>query len=70
MNNPNENPDKPDSNLNYDWYVPLSISTGETFESFWMMNNKDEQTFEFRIDFENFIDRTGRRPDGPDNWVV
>ena len=54
MNNPNENPDKPDSNLNYDWYVPLSISTGETFESFWMMNNKDEQTFELRIDFENF----------------
>jgi aminopeptidase N len=46
LNNPNEDPAKPDSNLDYNWYVPLSISTGETFESFWMMNNKDEQIFE------------------------
>jgi len=46
LNNPNEDRTKPTSNLDYNWYVPLHISTGETFESLWMMNNKDEQTFD------------------------
>ena len=54
MNNPNEDRTKPTSNLNYDWYVPLHISTGETFESLWMMNNKDEQTFDLRLRFRTF----------------
>ena len=46
LTNPEEDISKPDSNLNYLWYVPLSIATSNGYSHVWLDASSGVQAFE------------------------